>query len=126
MGEVVKFPNIGIHSDYNKHYNPSSNAYWKEYCCELDAKQIERIVFAVSGYSLSDLRKHNRKKNIVDARQLFVMLCVQHTTYSYPTIGSILNRDHTSIMSVEKRKQSERLKAMLSDAQKITRYLITT
>lgn len=124
MGEVVQFPTTG--TSYNKCYNPADPAYWKRYCCELDAKQIEKIVLTVSGYNLSDLRKQNRKKHLVDVRQLFVLLCIQHTAYSYPTIGAILGRDHTTIMHIKNRKQSEYLKKMLSDAEKITRYITTT
>jgi chromosomal replication initiation ATPase DnaA len=124
MGEVLKFPTTG--ENYNNGYNPADPTYWERYCCELDAKTIANIVFNVSGFTLQELRRHNRKPVYVDARQLFVLLCVRHTDYSYPTIGSILARDHTSAMHLEKRKFSDNFKEMLVKAETITRYLTTT
>ena len=126
MGEVVQFPNTGTNFDPSRCYNPADRGYWKEYCGELDAKQIDRIVSKLSGYTLKELRKQDRKSEIVDIRQLFVLLCLKHTTYSYSTIGAILNRDHTSIMNLEKREQSFRLKKLLERAEEITNYLTTT
>lgn len=125
MGEVLKFPTSGMNCN-NKYYNPASYSYWKSYCAELDAKQIERVVLSVSGYSLKDIRKHNRKPAMVDVRQLFVLLCLEHTSYSYPTIAAILDRDHTTIMSLAKRKMSPYLHKMVEAAQSVTRYLTTT
>ena len=124
MGEVLKFPTSG--ESYNKYYNPADPIYWERYCCELDAKTIANIVYNVSGFTLQELRRHNRKPAYVDARQLFVLLCVRHTDYSYPTIGSILARDHTSVMHLEKRKFSDNFKEMLVKAETITSYLTTT
>ena len=124
MGQVVQFPTTG--TSYNKGYNPADPKHWKRYCRELDVENIENIVFTVSGLSLKDLRRHNRKLSFVDARQLFVLLCVKHTDFSYPTIGGIIARDHTSAMHLEKRKVSDNLKEMLEKAEAITQYLTTT
>jgi len=118
MGSVIQFPKCGTK------YNPANGKYWDVYCCELEVKQIEKIVHYVSGYKLQSLRRHNRRVEYVDARQLFVLLCVRHTSFSYPTIGKILARDHTSVMHLEKRKKSTQLKAMLKESRVIIKYLL--
>jgi len=118
MGSVIQFPKCGTK------YNPANGKYWDVYCCELEVKQIEQIVHYVSGYKLQSLRRHNRRVEYVDARQLFVLLCVRHTSFSYPTIGKILARDHTSVMHLEKRKKSTQLKAMLKESRGIIKYLL--
>lgn len=117
MGNVIQFPKCGTK------YNPANGKYWDIYCGELDAKQIERIVLSVSGYELQSLRRQNRRAEYVDARQLFVLLCIRHTKFSYPTIGKILARDHSSIMHLEKRKVSTQLRAMLRKSRGIIKYL---
>ncbi len=116
MGSVIQFPKCGTK------YNPADGRYWDVYCCELEAKQIEQIVFYVSGFDLQSLRRHNRKVDYVNARQLFVLLCVRHTKFSYPTMGKILARDHTSIMHLEKRKKSTQLRAMLRESRKVIKH----
>lgn len=117
MGEVIQFPKCGTK------YNPANAKYWDVYCGELDAKQIEKVVLSVSGYDLQSLRRQNRMVEYVDARQLFVLLCVRHTKFSYPTMGKILARDHSSIMHLEKRKKSTQLRAMLRESRKIIKHL---
>lgn len=113
MGEVLQFPKCGRNVSGWEARKLTSASTWKQYCRELDALHITEIVEKLTGYGIGELRKDNRRPHMVDARQLFVLLCRKHTTYSYPKIAIVLNRDHTSVMHMEKRKQSPELQALL-------------
>ena len=113
MGNVLQFPRCGRNvSGWEARKLTSANT-WKQYCRELDALHVTEIVQKLTGHSIGELRKDGRRPHMVDARQLFVLLCKEHTTYSYPKIAIVLNRDHTSVMHLEKRKQSDRLQMLL-------------
>jgi len=114
MGNVLQFPKCGKPLSGRTIQMLTSPAHWKRYCRELDALHITEIVSKITGLTIGQLRKESRStKEITEARQLFVLLAREHTTYSYPKIGVILNRDHSTIMYLEKRKQSAKTKALL-------------
>ncbi len=113
MGNVIQFPKCGRTVSLFGETNLNSANNWKQYCRELDALHITEIVEKLTGYSISELRRDTRKPDVVEARQLFVLLAREHTTYSYPKIAIVLNRDHTTAMHLDKRKQSSALKALL-------------
>lgn len=114
MGNVIQFPKCGKTVSLFGETNPDSANNWKRYCRELDALHLTEIVEKLTGYSISELRRDSRKPNAVDARQLFVLLAREHTTYSYPKIAIVLNRDHTTVMHLDKRKQSAELKTLFN------------
>ena len=113
MGNVLQFPRCGRNvSGWEARKLTSANT-WKQYCRELDALHVTEIVQKLTGHSIGELRKDGRRPHMVDARQLFVLLCKEHTTYSYPKIAIVLNRDHTTVMHLDKRKRSAEVEAML-------------
>jgi len=95
--------------------------FWKAYCRELSVMDIIPIVTEVTGYTLAQMRSYQRgyrKKGMVDARQLLVLLCLEHTPYSFVTIGITLNRDRTSIMSLSNRERSDAFEKIWEEASK--------
>ena len=95
--------------------------FWKTYCRELSVMDIIPIVTNVTGITLAEMRSYqrgSRKKRLVDARQLLVLLCLKHTPHSFVTIGITLNRDHTSIMSLSNRERSDAFEKIWEEASK--------
>jgi len=95
--------------------------FWKTYCRELSVMDIIPIVTNITGISLAEMRSYqrgSRKKRLVDARQLLVLLCLEHTPHSFVTIGITLNRDHTSIMSLSNRERSDAFEKIWEEASK--------
>jgi len=95
--------------------------FWKTYCRELSVMDIIPIVTNVTGITLAEMRSYqrgSRKKRLVDARQLLVLLCLEHTPHSFVTIGITLNRDHTSIMSLSNRERSDAFEKIWEEASK--------
>lgn len=95
--------------------------FWKTYCRELSVMDIIPIVTNVTGISLAEMRSYqrgSRKKRLVDARQLLVSLCLEHTAHSFVTIGITLNRHHTSIMSLSNRERSDAFEKIWEEASK--------
>ena len=58
------------------------------------------IVLAVveKAYRVRDVTVKDRHRPISEARQLAMFLCRELTTSSYPAIGDIFNRDHTTVL----------------------------
>lgn len=50
------------------------------------------------GVALTTLKSKNRHASVVRARQEAMYLLRTHTPLSYPEIGRLLNRDHTTCM----------------------------
>lgn len=50
------------------------------------------------GVSLTTLKSKNRHASVVRARQEAMYLLRTHAALSYPEIGRLLNRDHTTCM----------------------------
>lgn len=98
-----------------------SPQFWKKYCRELEMMDIIPIVTKVTGYTLGQLRSHAqgaRVKLKVNARQLFVLLCLEHTPYSFVQIGITLNRDHTSMLNLSNRERSDAFEKIWEEASK--------
>lgn len=114
MGNVLQFRRCGDRISGRTIQKLTSPAHWKSYCRELDALHIVEIVAKLTGCGIGELRKESRStKKITEARQLFVLLARQHTTYSYPKIGVVLNRDHSTIMYLEKKDRSDAIEGLL-------------
>ena len=56
-----------------------------------------------TGYSLKFVRSGKRWDNLVDIRQSIAAEAREHE-FSYPQIGRALNRDHTTIISLLRRR----------------------
>ncbi len=95
-----------------------SPKFWKEYCRELEIFDIINVVTKVTGYTLGQLRSHARNKEKVDARQLFVLLCLENTPYGFVQMGITLNRDHSSAMNLSKRERSDAFEKIWEEAAK--------
>tara|TARA_A100000172_G_scaffold51064_1_gene32128 strand:+ start:233 stop:619 length:387 start_codon:yes stop_codon:yes gene_type:complete len=92
---------------------------WKEYCRELEALDIVQIVQEVTSFSLAELRGRRRMAYFVDARQLFVRLCEDHTTLSYCKMGHVMNRDHSTMIHVSQRIPSPQFTSWLQKAERL-------
>jgi chromosomal replication initiation ATPase DnaA len=57
----------------------------------------------VHGLSLVEITGERKTNKHVEARQEIVRICREHGI-SYPRIGEAMNRDHTSIMNLERRR----------------------
>ena len=53
---------------------------------------------AATGISPKQILGPRRRPDIVHARQLVYKIAVEFTNYSYPQIGNMLNRDHSTII----------------------------
>jgi hypothetical protein len=59
---------------------------------------LEDIKNYVESKTELDLSKNCRKRSLVDARALYFKLARKHTNESYDAIGSLVNRDHSSVV----------------------------
>ena len=68
------------------------------------------------GLTLDDLRGERRQHYLVVARWEAAWRCFSETKNSYPAIGRVLHKDHTTIMNAVK-KQQERIAAATEHAE---------
>lgn len=72
----------------------------------VDEKQILKAVAEYFNLSIEDLISHNRRKQVVEPRQIAMYLLRDISELSYPFIGEKMGRDHTTaIHSYEKINQ---------------------
>jgi chromosomal replication initiation ATPase DnaA len=67
-------------------------------------RRIERIYIELlgkhaAGHTRGQIEGHRRSKSLVDARQRIAQ-DLRSLKFSYPQIGLVMNRDHTSIMNL--------------------------
>ncbi len=61
--------------------------------------EIIKAVADEFGISVSDVKSQRRQPNLINARQMFMLLARQFAKHlSYPQIGEIVRRDHTTVM----------------------------
>jgi hypothetical protein len=65
---------------------------------ELYANLVKRAY----GYSMDEILSKTRDKDIVNARRAMAYLLREYSKYSYPKIGRVLERDHSSVMNLLK------------------------
>ncbi len=69
-------------------------------------RQILKAVAEFFNISIEDLVSHNRRKEVVEPRQIAMYLLREISELSYPYIGEKMGRDHTTaIHSYEKINQ---------------------
>ena len=73
------------------------------------AKQIIREVNHLIGFNI---RAHRRDRVAVEARIAAIQLIRNQTDLSYPLIGDELDRDHTSIVYLNKKPTNNRIEGI--------------
>ena len=69
-------------------------------------EMIERIVCTHFKVTSEDIRSTKRSNDIAYPRQIAMYLCHELTDVSWPTIGGIFNRDHSTVIHAHKKIQS--------------------
>jgi chromosomal replication initiator protein len=77
------------------------------------ARQILELVCLEFGFTAEQLLNKDRHRSIAEARQIAVWLLRTSRGLSYPEIGLLLQRDHTTIMSnyrsIERRMKKDHI-----------------
>lgn len=73
--------------------------YYQTRLVQLDAEAIIRCVCRYFNISVDDMLGKSRAKPFVQPRQLAMYLIRNHSGLSYPEIGRIFKRDHTTVLS---------------------------
>jgi len=61
-------------------------------------ENILRACYIVTGITIKEMRSKSRQRHIVDARRIISHLIRRITKYPYEYIGSLLTRDHSTII----------------------------
>ena len=70
---------------------------------ETSMQFILEILSEEMGVTLAHLRRSRRDVKSVFYRQIFIKLATEFTKASYPMIGQMINRDHTSAMHLDRK-----------------------
>jgi len=66
---------------------------------EISVEEIMKVIAGKLNIKISDMKAHNKNKNIVFARQIAMYLARKITNYSFPDIGQkIGGRDHSTVI----------------------------
>jgi chromosomal replication initiator protein len=66
---------------------------------EISVEEIIKVIAVKLNIKISDIKAHNKNKNIVFARQIAMYLARKITNYSFPDIGQkIGGRDHSTVI----------------------------
>jgi chromosomal replication initiator protein len=69
----------------------------------LNKEEILEIISEECGVSAVDVMKKSRKSEMVKVRHIYSAILKKYYGFSYPKIGEIMNKDHTTIInSVDK------------------------
>jgi chromosomal replication initiator protein len=75
-------------------------------------RKIQQATAAFYDIPVDQLRGRSRLRRFAEARQVAMYLAKNRTAHSYPALGSIFGRDHTTVLhAVVKVEKTERLKA---------------
>lgn len=61
-------------------------------------ERIAYLLERVYGVSVEDIKERNNKRNVSEARKTYCYLLRKYLGYSYPFIGSIIERDHSTVV----------------------------
>ena len=86
----------GIKLDQNDKRKFKSSVELSKY--NMSKEEILEIISQECDVSLSKILTRCRKKEVVNARFIFCAVMKRHFTYSLKRIGSIVHRDHTSVI----------------------------
>ena len=59
---------------------------------------LTAAIYDITGISYNQLKSKSRQRDIVDARHIFFKLLRDYTSWSTPLIGSLLDRDHCTVL----------------------------
>tara|TARA_R110002110_G_scaffold194259_4_gene403048 strand:- start:368 stop:829 length:462 start_codon:yes stop_codon:yes gene_type:complete len=65
---------------------------------EVSANKLYAAIEAITGHNKTQLRSKLRERTLVEARQIFCALMYEHTEQGLANIGSLVNRDHTTVI----------------------------
>lgn len=71
------------------------------------SEEVIRLVAAAYGLEPGLLRGPSRARHVVDARHLAMYLLRESTGLSFPALGAVFGRDHTTVMHAVQRMQAE-------------------
>lgn len=80
----------------------------RDFRCKISCKEILTAVAHRSGLTVDDLRGPVRAQGVAMWRQIAHALCRDLTSFSFPQIGSAVNRDHTTLLNSLKRVEHYR------------------
>jgi chromosomal replication initiation ATPase DnaA len=66
---------------------------------DISKEEILKIISQECDVSLSEITSRIRTKEVVNARFIFCAIMKNHFSYSLKRIGSVVGRDHTTIIS---------------------------
>jgi hypothetical protein len=81
-------------------------------------RDIEAAACARFGLTVEQLRGPKKVRGIVRPRQIVMYLAREMTPLSYPRIGAHFNRDHTTVLSGERR-----IRALIEEKPKVAAYV---
>lgn len=67
-------------------------------------KVFKELCHKVEGYGIDHITSKRRDNPLVDARQK-IAIAMREMGYTYPVIGHVMNRDHTSIIYLVKHRK---------------------
>lgn len=65
----------------------------------LKKEDILEIISEECGVTVSDVMKRSRKSELVKVRHIYCAILKKYYGFSYPKIGDIMNKDHTTIIN---------------------------
>jgi chromosomal replication initiator protein len=87
----------------------------------VSVKNIIKTVGEHYGFSEQEMTCKNKRQKLSDARQVAMYLANKMTRFSYPVLGKLFKRDHTTVIyAVNKIKRNETL---LKKAEFFTEFL---
>ena len=92
---------------------------------EVSIEEIIKVIAGKLNIKISDIKAHNKNKNIVFARQIAMYLSRKLTNYSFPDIGQkIGGRDHSTVIYANNKilnsiKSDNKLKILIQEIEDI-------
>lgn len=69
------------------------------------------------GFTENEILSPRRRPEIVDARQA-IAICLRYKGHSFPAIGSVMKRDHTSILHLVQRRDTPEMRGIAEKMKK--------
>lgn len=127
---VPKTVSIVISASVNSEYQKIRNIIF-DIRCESTIKEIERPIIVSKieasipailervimyfGVTIKEVVGRSREGNVMKARKIYCAIARQKTAASYAEIGSIVNRDHATVMNACKSVKRSEKKAIDGD-----------
>ena len=92
---------------YNDVENVLGSSFFHKSSRRIDFNMVFRAVESYFQISRAELLSEKRSKNISHPRHIAMYLIRHHTEMSYPEIGDIFNKDHTSVIYADRITQKK-------------------